>query len=127
MYRIIIFSLAFIVGLTSFGCKGSLSSLKRDLKRAQKELHETQARIKQLQEAIAFQEIERIKGEIEKIEPKQLAQTLLTHEQCMNFFSEQREKLVTIIHCHPGCAARAQELLDQILTLITQISDEVSD
>lgn len=115
------------------GAKGSMSSrrglgeLKRELAQAQKELSRTQTRINQLEEAIAQKEIQRIQEQIGKIEMQELTKLLQSREERLAFFSDQRETLSTIIRNHPICALEAQAVLDQILTLITHISDEAID
>ncbi len=56
-----------------------------------------------------------------------MAKLLYSREQYLSFFSDQRETLAAIIHNHPVCATHPQAVLDQILTLITHISDEGVD
>lgn len=104
-----------------------LNELKRELTLAQRELSQAQARVSQLEEAIAQKEIQRIQDQISKLEEGQLAALLHSREQRLAFFSDQRETLSAIIRKHPICAIQAQAVLDQILTLITHISDEIID
>ncbi len=105
----------------------SVSDLKRELDKAQKELSVAQKRVKKLEEAIAYQEIQQIEDEIKKVDAADAATLLQSRELRLAFFSTQRETLATIIHDHPVCAVKAQAVLDQILTLITHVSDTFID
>lgn len=107
-------------------CLG-INELKRELAIAQKEWAQAQARVAQLEEAIAQKEIQRIQEQIAKLEEGQLAALLHSRDQRLAFFYDQRETLSAIIRNHPMCALQAQAVLDQILTLITNLSDDLFD
>ncbi len=105
--------------------RGGLPELKRDLSHAQTELTHAQSRVLRLEEAIAEKEVQRIREQLEKIEEGQLAALLHSQEEVLAYFYDQRETLSTIIRSHPTCSHHAQEVMDQILTLITHLSDSV--
>jgi len=132
MRRFLVPTIMLAVWLTSCAAKpvsyrSGLTELKRELNHAQIELSNAQSRVMKLEEAIAQKEIKRIEEQIGKIGEGEMIALLHSREQRLAFFSDQRETLSTIIHNHPVCAIRAQDVLDQILTLITHISDEVID
>ncbi|MCC5831847.1 MAG: hypothetical protein JJU12_02245 [Chlamydiales bacterium] len=104
-----------------------LNELKRELASAQKELVQAQDRVSQLEEAVAQKEIQRIRDQVAKLEEGQLAAILHSREQRLSFFHDQRETLSTIIRSYPTCALQAQAVLDQILTMITHLSDDIND
>lgn len=127
------FLLILVIGLIPCAAKASIfenrdvTNLKRDLSKAQRELEVARTRVQKLEEAIAQQEIKRIGKEIEKIETNDATTLLHSQEQRLAFFSDQRQTLSDIIQNYPGCALQAQAVLDQILTFITHISDEIID
>lgn len=133
MRRFLVNTLIIAIGLTSCAAKApvsykhGLTELKHDLSKAEKELSVAQKRVMKLEEAIALHEIRRIENEIGKIAAEEMAELLRTRKQRLAFFSNQRETLATIIHKYPECAFQAQAVLDEILTLITHISDEIVD
>ncbi len=73
-------------------------------------------RIVALEIEIAKQEIASIRQLVEKFDQKKNINLSAP-------FSTQREKLASIIQNTPQCAVEAQGVLDQILALITQLSD----
>lgn len=107
--------------------KQSLSKLKRDLVKAQRDLIMAQNRVKKLEEAVAHEEIKQIEKELGRVDLEKLSKLFHSREGRLAFFADQRETLATIIHNHPACAYEAQNVLDQILILITHISDEAMD
>lgn len=128
MKKILLFSL-FLSSCTAhtFSEKysGELTQMKQDIVKAKKTLERQQAYVDNLEDKLARHEINLIKKEIRDMDKKEIAKELLTPEQWSAFFFPQREILSQIIHDKPGCRAEAQELLDQILTLITQLSDSM--
>lgn len=92
---------------------GALTDLKKELTHAKKELTRLQSRVLLLEETIAQKEIQRIEEEI-------------ANGSFLDF-SSQRELLTSIIDQHPSCAFQAQIVLNQILMLITQMSDKDLD
>ncbi len=113
-----------VVACSASTHKQGLTGLKRELSQAQRELSMAQMRVLELEEAIAYQEVARIEHQIQKIVTEETTKLLHSREERLAFFHDQRETLVNVIRSYPTCAPRAQEVLDQILTLITQVSDE---
>lgn len=103
----------------------SLLEMKEELIHAQHKLQKQKIYVNQLEEEIAFHEIELIQKEIGRVNQQEVSRQLLSHEQWLSFFFQQREILNQIIRDHPTCRLSAQEVLDQILTLITQLSADV--
>lgn len=101
-----------------------LGEMKRELAIAYNKLAKQKSYIDQLEEAIARHEIELIQKEIGTVDRK--STQLLSDEQWLAFFYQQRETLSQIIRDNRACRKEAQAVLDQILTLITQLSDQVS-
>lgn len=101
-----------------------LSEMKQELVLAQKKLSQQKAYIERLEEEIARNEIAMIQKEIVQVNKHETAKQMLNHEQWLSFFYQQRETLNQIIQSHPACSGEAQEVLDQILTLITQLGDQ---
>jgi len=99
--------------------------MKEELIHAQHKLQKQKIYVNQLEEEIAFHEIELIQKEIGRVNQQEVSRQLLSHEQWLSFFFQQREILNQIIRDHPTCRLSAQEVLDQILTLITQLSADV--
>ncbi len=123
----------FLICLLLTGCaaqkcpeayRNEISEMKQELVLAQKKLMKQQTFVEQLEEEIARNEIELIQKEISQVNKQEAAKQLLSHEQWLAFFYQQREILNQIIHNNPTCRLVAQEVLDQILTLITQLSDQ---
>jgi hypothetical protein len=105
-------------------CRSDLISMKDELALAQKKLLQQQAYVESLEEQIARNEIELIKKEISQVNKQESAKKMLSHDEWLAFFYQQREILDHIIRYHPTCRLEAQGALDAILTLITQISDQ---
>lgn len=101
-----------------------LKEMKEEYARAQKKLEKEQAYVYQLEKEIATLEIEQIQKEISQLIKESVVTHELTHEQRLALFCHQREILGGIIRNHPACRHHAQEVLDQILSLITQLSNE---
>ncbi|MCH9626958.1 MAG: hypothetical protein S4CHLAM2_05900 [Chlamydiales bacterium] len=125
--RQLVFSILVLVFTCSARPPHCISDLKRELCKAQKELATAESRVRKLEEAIAYQEIQQIEDEIKQVKATDAAMLLQSRELRLAFFSAQRETLATIIHDHPVCAVKAQAVLDQILTLITHVSDAMID
>jgi len=105
--------------------RNELAEMKKELALAQKKLLRQKAYVQQLEEEIARNEIALIQKEINQIDKHEIAKQILSQEQWLSFFYQQRETLNRIIRNNPTCRLEAQEVLDKILTLITQISDQV--
>ncbi len=99
-----------------------LSEMKEELKSAQKKLVQQKAHVEHLQEEIARHEIALIQKEIALVDT--VALQILSEDEWFTFFKQQREILNRIIRSNLSCSAHAQEVLDKILTLITQVSDQ---
>ena len=117
----------FLIHQTAFAGHDVLLASKKGLAKAKKELQRQHDYVHNLEEQIAFKEIEEIQKEIAKVNRHEVAQTNLTHEQWLDFFYQQRKVLNRIIHHHPSCRTHAQKVLDEILTLITELSDAALD
>lgn len=104
--------------------KRGLIEMKQEHAHAQKKLERQRAYVDQLEKEIATLEIEQIQEEISQLNKESVTTHELTHEQSLALFCHQREILGGIIRNHPACRVHAQEVLDQILSLITQISNE---
>ncbi|MEZ5314917.1 MAG: hypothetical protein R3E91_01720 [Chlamydiales bacterium] len=129
--RFLILGIVFVLGigtcrarLISFNQSG-LEDLKRRLCLAEKDLTQAQTHVVQIKEAIAQKEIQEIQKQIQKIKEQKKLYSLQSREHLLDLFHDQRETLSVIIHNHPRCAIEAQAALDEILTLTTQISEEV--
>jgi hypothetical protein len=107
--------------------RNTLSEMKRELANAQKKLLKQKAYVEQLEEEIARYEIELIQREISQVNKHEAAMQMLSQEQWLIFFYQQRETLNQIIRNHPACRLEAQAVLDQILILITKLGDQVYD
>lgn len=108
------------------GTSQSLNHLKRELDEANKEVQRHTERVRQLEEAIARKEISRIQQEVNEVKKSDPGKLFLSTKESLAFFYQQREILGRIIRKYPTCRNEAQEVLDQILTLITEISDASS-
>lgn len=100
-----------------------LAEMKKELAQAQKKLIHQKAYVEQLEQEIAHKEIERIQKELEDVNREEMIQQTLSHEQWFSFFDQQREILGQIIRNHPKWRSEALAVLDQILELITELSD----
>lgn len=105
-------------------CWKEISEMKQELALAQNKLQTQRTYITQLEEEIARQEIAVIQKEIGQVNKQEAAKQMLTHEEWLGFFYHQREILNEIIRSDLSCRSDAQEVLDQILILITQLSDQ---
>jgi hypothetical protein len=56
-----------------------------------------------------------------------VATQMLSHDEWLAFFYQQRETLDRIIKNTPACCSEAQKVLDEILILITQLGDQSSE
>ncbi len=96
------------------------NALEERLQWARKKEEELRQQVMNLEIALARQEICHIRQEVD----------LVCHETNVDStdpqLKKQREKLTSIIQNTPSCAPEAQEVLDQILALITQRSNEKS-
>src|SRR5262245_54229693 len=101
-------------------CQDDISEMKQERALAQKKLIKQKDYVEKLQEEIARKEIALIRKEISQADQHDLAKRILSHER----FYQQREVLNQIIRDNPTCRAEAQEVLDKILTLITQLSEQ---
>lgn len=102
-----------------------LAEMKRELATAYNKLAKQKTYIDQLEEAIARHEIELIQKEVQTLDRQATIKQFLSDEQWLAFFYQQRETLSQIIRDNRACRKEAQAVLDQILTLITQLSDQV--
>lgn len=106
-----------------YGCNSTSISLQPSalletrLVEAKKRKIELEKKVSQLETALAKSEIARIQKQIVLFD---LTQTSFEKN---NQFAAEREKLVAIIQNNPFCAEEAQKVLDQILSLITQLSN----
>lgn len=121
------FLLSLLLTGCNYGHQKNLAGLSMDLESAKSNLQNAYQKVVLLEEAIAKNEIERIAKEIEQIEKLGSQTSLLTREQRLAFFHEQREVLGKIINNHTACSERAQTVLDHILTLITNFSDSSTE
>jgi predicted RNase H-like nuclease (RuvC/YqgF family) len=119
-YSLFIFLFLILVGFVTN--RRDLGDLKNELAQAQKKLEQQKIHIASLEEEIARLEIEKIQKELNQIS-KQEAKKSLAHDQWLALFSHQRDILDKIIRSTPTYRSEAQAVLDQILTLITQLSD----
>lgn len=121
MKQIISFSFSFLL-LT--GCVSnerlpkSITILEKKLQDEKTRQSDSERKIMSLQIAIARQEIALIQEEISMMNE---SPSLLQEKE---HFALEREKLVEIIQNNPSCASDAQNVLDQILALITRLSNE---
>ena len=103
----------------------ALAEMKKELVIAQKKLQKQQTYVEQLEEEIAHLEIAIIQKELAQVNKEESSLLTLSHEQWLALFGQQREILGQIIRNNPACREEAQKVLDQILCLITLISDSV--
>jgi hypothetical protein len=108
----------------SASSRSQIIDMKDELAMAQKKLLQQRAYVESLEEKIAKNEIALIQKEISQIQMHETAKKMLSPEEWLAFFYQQRETLNHIIKSCPACRSEAQEVLDQILTLITQLSDQ---
>lgn len=101
----------------------AIEAMKHELLSAQKKLAQQQAYIAQLEEEIAWQEIASIQWEIDQVNQTRKSQLSLSHQEWLALFQQQREVLGKIIRSYPACRLKAQEVLDEILLLTTELSD----
>ena len=104
--------------------RSDLIAMKDELALAKKKLLQQQAYIESLEVQIARNEIDLIQKEIGQVNKHEAAKKMLSHDEWLAFFYQQREILDHIIRNQPICRLEAQSVLDQILILITQISDQ---
>jgi len=102
----------------------NLNTMKGELVRAQQKLQKQQVFVMSLEEQIARYEIAMIQKEINQINIQEVAKKILSHDARVAFFAQQRETLDHIIRSYPACRIEAQVVLDRILTMITQLSDQ---
>jgi hypothetical protein len=105
-------------------CRKELNDMKQELNVAKKKLLQQKAFVEHLEEETARLEIELIQSEINQVNQQEVAKQMLSNEQWLMFFYQQRETLNRIIRNNPTCRLEAQAVLDQILTLITRLSDQ---
>jgi hypothetical protein len=100
--------------------------LQKKLDKAQHTLSENQQTLDRLRSQLCEAELNAIESSIESFEsrwrsdPQKLMQSL--RRDVPNLFLDERESLSRIIRSGPD-SARAQDLLDRVLQLITQLSD----
>lgn len=116
-----------VAGCSSLRPYDSLTELKSALDTAQGDLATARQKVEELEKQIAQAEISRIQYEIQEFQNNALANLSLSSKEKHSFFSEQREILARIIRNHSNYATDAQQLLDQILTFITEMSDHCRD
>jgi hypothetical protein len=124
MYNIFALLLSF---LSFFGSTHdhATDELQGELKRANKELKQVESRVRHLQEKLAAQQIKFIQREIELFKGQIDALDLASEEKTLSLFHEERALLAEIIQKVPMHALEAQHVLDQILSLITLLSDKI--
>lgn len=107
--------------------RSQLLDMKDELALAQKQLQQQRAYVENLEEKIARDEIALIHKEIGQIKRNQVATQMLSPDEWLAFFYQQRETLDRIIKNTPACRSEAQKVLDEILILITQLGDESNE
>lgn len=117
----------FLSFLSFFGVTHDNDSceLQSELKKANKELAQVETKIHQLQERLAIQQIKVIQKEFDKSKEKLRSSDFASEEKTHSLFHEERLLLAEIIEKVPSCAHDAQHVLDQILSLITLLSDNL--
>lgn len=101
------------------------NELKNELKKASKELKQVELKVHQLQEKLAFQQIKVIQRELEYFKDEIDKIEVVSEEKMHALFHQERALLAEIIKKIPPCASEAQNVLDQILSVITLLSDKV--
>lgn len=130
MRKIVLLSLLFLccgAKKPSEECRNGLVEMKKELAQAQKKLQQQQAYVERLEEEIARCEIVLIQQEISHVNKYENAKQILSDDETLAFFRQQRETLNRIIWNNPSCRREAQTVLDEILTLITQLGDAAKD
>jgi len=119
---------AFSVGFLSFfgaGQGGDATELQAELSRAKKELVKAEKRVHILEEKLARTHIRTIKKSVAQSKEQASLVAQVTHESVYALFHNERTLLAEIIQKVPGCSEEAQTVLDEILTFITALSDQL--
>ena len=98
--------------------RSSLNDMKKDLRLAEKELQLAHTRVLHLRETLAQKEITRIQRAVDEFEGND--------EELLDFLDLSRKNISSIMNEVPCCIARAQEVLDVILTAITDLKEHTA-
>ena len=121
--------MALTFGFLSFfsGGQSSISAeLQVELTKAKKELVKAEKRVHLLEEKLARSQIREIEKALHasRREEASLVEQV-TCDSVYALFHDERTLLAEIIQKVPSCSEEAQKVLDEILTLITALSDQI--
>lgn len=110
--------------LDSYKSSSDLTSLNVQLSQATADLQRLQQKISQLKEEIAFTQVSRIRRVVEAFASNISEQNRESKNQDLaSLFEDERRILDKIINENPTLSQAAQEALDEILIVITYLSN----
>lgn len=109
--------------LTQIFTRGRLHVLNKELIDATENLERAQKKVTEIKESIAREEIVQIKYDLVQFQKEIALYSTKTLDEKRHLFSEQRKMLASIRDTSDLHAKQAEDLLEQILGLITQLTN----
>lgn len=110
-------------GIYEGSCDNSSDTLQLQLTQAADDMNHLQQKVELLKEEIAYRKIAAIRAQVASLR-KLMDEKKQPAKDPGELFLKERKELDTIIDSHPAIAKPAQETLDEILTLITHLSND---
>jgi|GEM_PF-4636637 len=105
-----------LLSMTPLIASSPLHDMKKELKRAEKELETAHSKVLNLRETIAIKEIEQIKERVKQFQGSQ--------EEWLDFLDLNRKNLASIMNEVPSAITEGQIVLDEILIAITDLKEQ---